>query len=151
MRNRRIAEISLLALCIIGVVVALAANDVGNVTTLAPSGKTSWKEVPIHEGEYRANALLVEFDLRKIMQSADYIFCGTVINRREFEVEWEDENGERRGPFPSSVLEVKINKEYCGKSPIYGDKILVYYPQSLSTVYEGSFPIQDGVCQKFCV
>lgn len=102
-----------------------------------------WKEVPIEEGKYVAQASLNSYDLKETISEADYVFSGTITNRKEFEVQWTDENGEIMGPYLKSVVEVKINKEYYGESPVSGDSIRVYYPYSLSTDFEGSFSLEE--------
>lgn len=104
----------------------------------------SWKEVPIEEGKYVAQGSMQEYDLKEIVNEADYVFSGNIVDRKEYEVEWTDENGELRGPFSKSVIEVKINNEYYGESPVSGDSIRVYYPYSLSMDFEGSFPMEEG-------
>jgi hypothetical protein len=105
---------------------------------------TLWREVPIEDKKYVASGTFMDFDLHEIIADADYIFSGKVVDRREYEVEWIDDYGELWGPFSSSVIEVKINEGYYGQSPVEGDCIKIYYPYSLSAVFDGSFIIQDG-------
>lgn len=102
---------------------------------------TVWKEVPIVEGKFVSNTIKNDFDLKDIVTNADYVFSGTVVNKQEFEVSWNDDSGENWGPFPSSIIEVKINETYCGESPVDTDTIKVYYPNSLSVKPESSFDI----------
>lgn len=145
----RTKKITILFLSIIiGCVIVIVINNIQNNFAFNKSieniNTASWREVPIRDGESFAHSYSTEFDLEKTITDADYIFCGTVVSRKEYEVEWIDDNGEQWGPFPSSVIEVKINKEYYGKSPVEGDIIRVYYPYSLSTVFDGSFIIKDN-------
>lgn len=105
--------------------------------------ETIWREVKIEEGKYIAKASMKDYDLKKIVGEADYVFSGTIIDRHEYEVEWTDEKGEKRGPFSKSVVEVKISKEYHGESPVSGDSIRVYYPYSLSVDFEGTFSMEE--------
>ncbi len=102
---------------------------------------TVWKEVPIEDGKYISNTIKNKFDLKNIVTNAEYVFRGTVVNKQEFEVSWNDDNGENWGPFPSSIIEVKINETYSGESPVDTDTIKVYYPNSLSVKPESSFNI----------
>lgn len=106
--------------------------------------KTVWTEVPIKEGFCQILPIYSEFNLNRVITEADYVFSGTVINRKEYEVQWLDDEGNQWGPYPSSVIEVKINKEYNGDSPVDGDTIRIYYPQSLSAIIENSFQINDN-------
>ena len=130
--------------CLIIIVINNIQNNFSANKSIENVSTSTWREVPIKDGKSFANSYSTEFDLKKTITDADYIFCGTVVSRKEYEVEWIDDNGEQWGPFPSSVIEVKINKEYYGKSPVEGDIIRVYYPYSLSTVFDGSFIIKDN-------
>ena len=102
-----------------------------------------WKESPINDGAYVGFKEPMDFDLRETITDADYVFSGTVISRNEYEIEWTDDVGEQWGPFYKSVIEVRINKEYHGQSPVQNDIIRVYLPYSLSTTFEDSFLIKD--------
>lgn len=123
-------------------------NSEKGITSAKKEGENisaaSWKEVPIEEGKYEAQGSMQEYDLKKIINEADYVFSGNIVDRKEYEVEWTDENGELRGPFSKSVIEVKINNEYYGESPVSGDSIRVYYPYSLSMDFKGSFAMEEG-------
>lgn len=57
-----------------------------------------------------------------MISEADYVFSGTVVDRKEYKVQWNDEDGEIWGPYPSSIIKVKVNEEYYGKSPTAGDR-----------------------------
>ena len=84
------------------------------------------------------------FDLSAILKGENgyggscntYVFGGEIINCQEFLSEWTDDTGEKRGPFPRSILEVKVKKEYNGNCPVEGDTIKVLYPYSLSVVMD---------------
>ncbi len=102
---------------------------------------TIWKEVPIEEGKTVINTIKNEFDLKNLITNADFVFSGIVVNRQEFEVSWHDDNGDNWGPFPSSIIEVKINEIYFGESPVGTETIKIYYPNSLSAQQEYSFNI----------
>ena len=103
---------------------------------------STWKEFSIKDGASYAYSNINNFDLKKTITDADYVFSGTVVSRKEYQVEWIDDS-ETWGPFPNSVIEVRVNKEYNEKSPVNGDIVKVYYPYSLSTVFGGSFLIKD--------
>jgi len=104
---------------------------------------TVWTEKEISDATYHVKGTTKKFDLKETINEADYVFSGTIVDREEYEVEWTDENNEHWGPFPSSIIKVKVNKEYHGKSPVNSDIIKVYYPYSLSMIFEGSFLIKD--------
>lgn len=103
-----------------------------------------WTEVPIVDGRYVGTDPAGEFDPKKIVTEADYVFSGTVLSRHTYAVEWTDENGEPWGPFQKSVIEVKVDKEYFGTSPSGTDRVKIYYPFSLSMTADNFFRIQDG-------
>lgn len=149
MTKRKIASIFLIIVTLLtgGIGIVGNANIRNNISLNLPEKcdlSSRWRETSIKDGEFFSYTHYSEFDLKKIITEADYVFSGTVVDRKEYEVEWTDDNGEKWGPFPSSVIEVKVNKEYYGKSPVDGDIIRVYYPYSLSTVFEGSFIIKDN-------
>ncbi len=128
-------------------VVILVIGGVGltlGITNKCNSQNTVWKEVPIVEGKCVSKTIKNEFDLRNIITNADYIFSGTVINKQEYEVSWNDNNGDNWGPFPSSIIEVKIKEIYYGESPVKTETVKVYYPDSLSTQFESSFNIVEN-------
>ena len=108
-----------------------------------PSNNTVWTEVPIDEGAYKISATYHDFHPKELISEADYVFSGTVVDRKEYEVQWTDENGEKWGPYPSSVIEVKVDKEYYGNTITEGDTIKVYFPNSLSALIDGAFQIKD--------
>lgn len=108
------------------------------------NNSSTWKNVEISEQKHFANCMAKKFDLSEIVTGADYVFSGTVINQSEYEVEWKDENNEKWGPFSNSVIEVEINKEYYGESPVGDKTIKVYYPYSMSTLFDKSFCIENN-------
>lgn len=140
---RIIAIVSIV--CVVIAYVGSSIKEEKAVKSLSEKNSSSiWKEIPITEGTSFAKCNgIKEFDLKKIVTEADYVFRGIIIDRKEYKVEWIDDKGEKWGPFPSSVLEVKVTYEYNGESPVDGNIIKVYYPYSLSTVFEGSFLIKD--------
>lgn len=120
------------------------AYGVSNVSTDNVSSSTVWQEVPINEGAYDVFATYSDFSLDKTFIDADYIFSGTIVDRTEYKVSWSDDNGEVFGPYPSSVIEVKIENDYYGKIPVEDDIIKVYYPNSLSANIDCSFQLKEG-------
>lgn len=128
--------------CLSAIIIINNHEDLASIS-VKNTNAASWKEIPIKDEKMLAYSYASEFDLKKTITDADYVFEGTVVSRKEYEVDWVDDNGEQWGPFPSSVIEVKINKEYYGKSPVEDDIIRVYYPYSLSTVFDGSVIIED--------
>ena len=106
-------------------------------------GNSTWKEVPIQEGAYSVIRPLPTFDLKKIVTNADYVFSGKVIGRKEYEAFWTDEEGKQWGPYSSSIIEVEVNHDYYGKSPVKGNVIKIHYADSLSTVLDDSVLIKD--------
>lgn len=148
MRMKRITIIIILLSLFIVVGLWKGLSESQRTVTLNTSNKntsvSNWNEIQIKEGASLAKCSSVNnFDLKEIIMNTDYVFRGTVVSRKEYEVEWIDDKGEQWGPFPSSVIEVKVTKEYYGKSPVKGDFIRIYYPYSLSTIFEGSFLIKD--------
>ena len=114
--------------------------------------KALWTEVPIGE-PVKVDSIWEPFDLRSIIMGYDvyddytfntYVFKGTVVGVKEFENSWIDGVGNKWGPYTRSVIEVKVNKEYHGKSPIEGDIIRVMYNDSLSLIEEGSVHVKEG-------
>lgn len=141
MKKKQITMIMLVTIMFLGVVNGKIAdtdkvNEEKKVAT--------WKEVPIKNGiSFSRCSGIEQFDLKNNIKNSDYIFSGEVVSTKEYEVEWTDNHGEKWGPFPSSIIEVKIKDEYYGASSIKGNTIKVYYPYSLSTVFDGSFVIRD--------
>lgn len=88
-------------------------------------------------------ATFFAFDLRETITNADYVFSGTVVSRKEYEVSWTDKEGKPWGPYKRSIVEVEVDHAYYGQSPVKGDVVKVFYPYSLSTVYENSVLIKD--------
>lgn len=110
------------------------------------------KEVPIKgisDGVVTVNAARSAFDLKGIITGKDYnfntyVFRGKIISRKEYEFSWTDDEGQEWGPFSRSILEVHVNKEYHGKSPVKGKNIRVLYPYSLSAVFNDSVNIEEN-------
>ena len=144
--NKRIISITL-TIATLFIVISVAIAGITSVISFNKDKdiiKSNWREIPIQESIYNANASAAKFDLKRTITDADYVFNGTIVSRKEYKIDWTDANNEYWGPFYSVVLEVKINKEYDGESPINGDIIKVYYPHSLSIVFGGSFLIKDN-------
>lgn len=137
----KIAAIFSVALCSMGGIIAYGFSSTS--TDNVPSS-TVWEEVPINEGTYNVSATYSDFNLEKTFTEADYIFSGTIVGRTEYEVSWVDNNGEAWGPYPSSVIEVNVSDDYYGTSPVEGNIIKVYYPNSLSANIDGSFQLKEG-------
>jgi hypothetical protein len=138
MKKRTIA--SVLVLAVLSVSLVLSGFIVGGTG----DSLSVWKEVEQPREYYRIMAAKEAFDLQKIIMSSDYVFKGTVINTREYEVKWTDEKGEKWGPFRNTVIEVNVSKKYHGNSPVKGNTIKVYYPCSLSEIQEDSVLIHKG-------
>ena len=106
-------------------------------------GNSTWKEVPIKEETRWVSSQHTIFDLKKTITNADYVFSGKVISRKEYEVFWTDKEGKSWGPYSSSIIEVEVNHDYYGQSPVKGNIIKIHYANSLSTVFENSVQIKD--------
>ena len=109
-------------------------------------GNNIWKEVPINDtkGEYGIiKSCAPILDPQRIITNADYIFSGTVTSRKEYEIFWTDKDGKQRGPYEGAIIEVKVNHDYYGQSPVEGNTIKIYYPDSLSAEFEDVVWIKD--------
>ncbi|MBR6996727.1 MAG: hypothetical protein IKH96_12055 [Ruminococcus sp.] len=102
---------------------------------------SEWNEVEIDSRIGRVSNMYKPFDLDSVIEETDLVFSGTVIDRKEYEVKWTDENGENWGPYRNAVIEVKINDVYYGNTD--KETIKIYYPQSLSTLYTGAFLLKQ--------
>jgi hypothetical protein len=120
------------------------ADKKSESTVSAASATSIWTEVPISNELIKGHAVIKDFDLKEIITNADYVFSGTIVDMHEYEVEWTDDNGESWGPFPSSVLEVEVNEEYYGESPVNTPTLNVYYHGSLSRIFNNSVIIKDN-------
>lgn len=100
-----------------------------------------WNEVEIDSRIGRVSNMYKPFDLDSVIEETDLVFSGTVIDRKEYEVKWTDENGENWGPYRNSVIEVKINDIYYGQTD--KETVRIYYADSLSKLHTGSFLIND--------
>lgn len=101
-----------------------------------------WTEVPIIDESYAISATYENFDLEQFTDRTDFVFRGRVIDRKEYSVQWIDENEEIWGPYPSSVIDVQIIEEYYGNNPVAGETIQIYCPLPLSAVISDSFQIK---------
>ena len=127
------------------------------VETALPKSNAVWKEVPIVRDFNRPplKAAWPPFDLKESItgNSKDlnnytfntYVFKGTVIGLKEYEVTWINESNEERGPFSRTIIEVRINKEYHGKLSVNGDIVRVLYTISLSDTFNDSVHVKEGV------
>lgn len=137
-----IATLSTIILC--GVGGATTYAFVSKPSDFAQDSNTIWNEMEINEGACEITPSYLAFNVDSLISDSDYIFSGTVINRKEYGVSWLDKTGEQWGPYPSSVIEVKINKNYYGNPPTEGETIKVYSPDSLSANIHGSLPLKEG-------
>ena len=111
-----------------------------------------WKEVPIKDEPLWVGASRSPFDLKATVMGTTqdgytfntFVFSGTVINRKEYRISWTSDEGELWGSYPYSVIEVRINKKYHGKSPVAGNVIRVLYSYSLSEIFYDSVYIKEG-------
>ena len=114
-----------------------------------------WKEVPVEEPPTKdGNYLFLlanrgEFDLKKAITQEDnsldvFSFKGTVIGVKEYETTWTDYVGDNWGPFTRTVLEIKIDKVYIGKSPESGNIIKAITSFPISCIFEDSVRYKEG-------
>lgn len=126
-----------------------AATGTGTTTRaleVLGRGNNIWKEVPINDtkGEYGIiKSCAPILDPQKIITNADYIFSGTVTSRKEYEIFWTDKDGKQWGPYEGAIIEVKVNHDYYGQSPVEGNTIKIYYPDSLSVEFEDVVWMKD--------
>lgn len=106
-------------------------------------GNTTWKEVPIKKEDGWIMFTDIVFNLRGAITTADYVFSGTVISRKEYEGFKTDEEGKVWGPSTHSIIEVKVDQTYYGQLPIKGDIIKIHYSHSFSRDFENSVVIRD--------
>ena len=106
-----------------------------------PDYNTEWSEVEIDPRIKQMSAMYKPFSLEETIRETDLVFSGTVIGRKEYEVQWTDDNGEIWGPYRNGVIEVRVGDVYYGQT----DKeiIRIYYPNSFSLKNTGSFLIND--------
>ena len=107
-----------------------------------PDYNTEWHEVEIDRMIKHMSAMYKPFNLEDIIRDTDLVFSGTVISRKEYEVQWTDNNGEILGPYRNGVIEVSVGEVYYGHT----DKeiIRIYYPNSFSLKSSGAFLINDN-------
>ena len=103
---------------------------------------TTWEEVEPSKLTKQVSETYKPFELENVINETDLVFKGTVIGSNEYDVQWIDENGENWGPYRNSIIEVEVNDVYYGQTD--KDKIKIYYPKSISTLYTGAFLIRDG-------
>lgn len=107
-------------------------------------GNSTWQEVPIEDMKYISLWCFWTFDLQKVITSADYVFSGTILSRKEYEVSLPDKKGESNGPYSRSILEVEIHHTYHGKPPVKGNIIRVCYTHSVSEQIGSALSIDDN-------
>ena len=95
------------------------------------NGNSTWKEIPIKEVTGWGKRTPYTINLKKVITEADYVFSGTVIGHKEYEVSCTDENGKQSVPQKSSIIEVEVNHDYYGQSPVKGNTIKIYSPSSI--------------------
>ena len=142
-RKRTVSTIIIVMGILIGIIAwtKLSTTNTDNEKEV----KVKWNEVNnTNNKSYAYCCGERQFDAKKIATDIDYAFSGTIKNYKEYEVEWTDENGEKWGPFPSTVLEVDVNKEYYGKNHTDKKRLRVYYPYYLSTVFDGSLTLNKN-------
>ena len=149
MRRKLLAIMLTISVLFIGIGLGGCSSPTKETETAevsAANGDLSvWEEVSVNNKEYYSvQGSKEEFDLKEIITSADYVFRGTVVDFKEYEVRWTDEKGRNWGPFSNAVLEVRVDTEYYGNSPGKGYTVKVYYPYSLSMVMDGSVLIKEG-------
>lgn len=111
-------------------------------TTKAPYiSTTTWEETAIDKFIKQKSAMYKPFELDNVINETDLVFSGTVIDRKEYNIKWIDENGENWGPYRNSIIEVKVNDVYYGQTD--KETIKIYYPESLTTLQSGAFLIKD--------
>ncbi len=118
-----------------------------------PLSTTVWKEVPISDKKIPVSSSLLPFDLREILLGYDsdfnyqfntYIFKGTILNYKAYQVSWTNENAEKVGPFEKTIIEVHVDKTYYGNLPIKSDILKIYYPMPLTWEIDGSVGIKKN-------
>ena len=101
------------------------------------------KEIPIGPpmGVYGTREPL---DLREKILLSTYVFSGTIISMTPFELSWTESNGNTWGPLEKTWIDVKINKEYNGKSPVDGDVVRIHYQSPLAWVFDNSVCLTEN-------
>lgn len=131
----------------------IATSTKSHPDPLPMSGTAAvWDAVPVEYGRGTADAMITDFNLRSIIAGTTkegitlntFVFRGTIVGAKEYEVSWTDENGDKRGPFKRSILEAKVSEIYHGKSPVSGDTVRILYPYSLSWDFEDAVRIREG-------
>ncbi len=150
MKDKRIQKSKILKSCI------MSFLAIGSITSVSMcfekrsdskayiSSNTVWEEIPIIEKKQTVLPTFFDFDFNSLIGESDYIFRGTIVNRKEYKVSWTDDIGETWGPYPSSVVEVRINKEYYGESPVQGNTIKVYSSESISDDTKGAIRLNNN-------
>jgi hypothetical protein len=105
-----------------------------------------WREVPIPEGRVFATKTGRFFQLRDEVTGYDrdyghqfnvFVFRGTVLSLRDFEITWTDIYNRERGPIIKGNVEVEINQGYSGASPVDNDIIRLALSFSVSWEISG--------------
>lgn len=145
MRRKIIASIAILMVIATGTIVTNNFTNNRSTTIANEEQKgTTWTKVENPTKTYVNCLQKQDFDLDEQTQNADYVFKGFITNCEEFEVQWQDETGQQWGPYPSSIITVKINEEYAGESPVSGESIKVYYPYSVSMEFSNAFKLLEN-------
>lgn len=145
MRRKIIASIAILMVIATGTIVTNNFTNNRSTTIANEEQKgTTWTKIEHSEKTYAECSEKEAFNLEEKLDKADYIFKGTITNCDEYDVEWQDENGEQWGPYTRSIITANISEDYYGESPVSGDSIKIYYPYSISTEFENGFDITEG-------
>jgi hypothetical protein len=126
------------------------------VTTQKPNrpSNTVWKEIPVPEHNTHIDGYWLGFDRTDNLTGYDsfyeyqftpYIFKATVLSLKDYEVSWTDDSGNKIGPLVNGIIEVKVNKNYYGKSPAEGNVIKIALSYSVSAItYDSPTPVVGG-------
>ncbi len=128
----------------ISLTTALLALSSVSMPVSAEESTTTWTEVPIGEICGVRSNFYTNYRLRDRITETDYVFSGTVIDRKQYEVAWTDQNGDTEKQYKCAVIEVKVNKEYYGESPAEGDTLKIYVNEILDMPSDDSFMMIEG-------
>jgi hypothetical protein len=109
-----------------------------------PDYGTEWNEVDIkpNDPNQHGSPSLKPFELDVIVNNADLVFRGTIIDRKEYEVSWTDDNGQNWGPNGNGVFEVRVDEVYCGQTD--RKTLRIYFPSRFRQSGNGIFGLNDG-------
>lgn len=109
-----------------------------------PDYNTEWNEVDIkpNDPNQHGSPSLKPFELDVIVNNADLVFRGTIIDRKEYEVSWTDDNGQNWGPYGNGVFEVRVDEVYCGQTD--RETLRIYFPSRFRQSGNGIFGLNDG-------